>query len=64
MSAATKTVSTWHVTYALRLCDRWIPHVAVFRDPGEAAQAAKMRDDDKNYACVETSGPHEHRVPE
>lgn len=64
MTAATKVVSTWHVSYALRLNDKWVPHVAVFRDPGEAAKGAKARANDKNYACVEVSGPFEHRVPE
>ena len=61
--SAGKKIHVWHVAYALRFGEKWIPHVAVFRDPVEAAAAAKVRDGDQNYACVVTSGPHEQSVP-
>ena len=61
--SATRTVFVWHVAYCIRLAGKWVPCVAVFRDPGEAAQAAKMREGDRNYACIVTSGPFEQEVP-
>lgn len=60
-----KTVKHYHLEYVLMIGERWSAHVIPFRDPGEAAAAAKVRENEpKLYACVRVTGPHQHEVPE
>lgn len=60
-----KTTPVWRVEYVLMLAGKWTPHVATFRDLGEAQTAAKLRENEpQRYACVRVTGPFDHQVPE
>lgn len=59
-----KTVPHYHVEYVLKIGDRWTPHVIPLRDPGDAAEAERIRKAyPKIYDCVRVTGPHDHWVP-
>lgn len=59
-----KIVQMLHLEYVLMRGEYWTAHVIPFRDPGDAAAAAKVRESDpKLYACVRVTGPWPHEVP-
>ena len=59
----TKTISTWHVEYALFAFGRWEPRIIPVRSHEEAVVAAKNRTDIEYYACVKITGPHQQEMP-
>ena len=58
-----KSVSVWHVEYALFSAGRWEPRVIPVRSREEAVVAAKNREDVQYYACVKITGPHSQEMP-
>lgn len=61
---STRTVTVYHLHYALRLERGWIPHVVAFTDPGEVDHQRRLREERPDiYGCVSVSGPHTQKVP-